>query len=205
MTIPLKEEPKDLQEGFKLYEACYFKCGSKTKYWHLKSNQPVCIPCSKIHWVSELRKSSPKFVYTPRKKKMKFIRVERKETVKYIPETIEREFPMYMRSGNNKEYASFELLFFPDNIAEKMRAAENYDVYETILDDGTSKILSAIIKTTVYIGSHNETEIRQKHISAGAGDYPDFPTSEYAYDTTEEKFTDMFKKAFEILDEKHGN
>jgi DNA polymerase III psi subunit len=42
-------------------EYCYFNCGNKTKYWHLKTNQPICKECSKKHKVSEIEKSTPNY------------------------------------------------------------------------------------------------------------------------------------------------
>jgi len=51
MTIPIKEEPKDLHELPS--EVCYF-CQKNTRYWHLKTNNPVCPMCSKIHRVIQL-------------------------------------------------------------------------------------------------------------------------------------------------------
>jgi hypothetical protein len=59
--IPLVEEPKDLFQGFHAYEFCYFKCGKRTKYWHTRTNQPVCKECAKVHKVAELPKSHPKY------------------------------------------------------------------------------------------------------------------------------------------------
>lgn len=59
--IPLVEEPKDLIKEFGVYEICCFGCGRKTKYWHDKTNQPVCKECAKIHKVSELKKSNKKY------------------------------------------------------------------------------------------------------------------------------------------------
>lgn len=56
--IPLVQEPEDFNIGFPIYECCYFKCGNKTKYWHLRTNQPVCKECSKKHKVSEIEKST---------------------------------------------------------------------------------------------------------------------------------------------------
>lgn len=57
--IPIEKEPDGLGNIFRhLYEHCYF-CDTPTKYWHIKTNQPVCQCCSKTHKVSELEKSHP--------------------------------------------------------------------------------------------------------------------------------------------------
>ena len=53
MTIPLIEEPKELYNEFRLYEKCVF-CGISTKFWHEKTNNPICTKCSKNHKVAEL-------------------------------------------------------------------------------------------------------------------------------------------------------
>ena len=50
MTIPVKKEPKMTPFGF---EKCVF-CGQTTVYWHLKTNNPICKLCAKIHKVCEL-------------------------------------------------------------------------------------------------------------------------------------------------------
>ena len=55
--IPLIEEPKDLIEEFRVYEDCHFKCGSKTKFWHTKTNTPICEDCGKTHNVSDITKN----------------------------------------------------------------------------------------------------------------------------------------------------
>ena len=59
--IPLVEEPKEEFEGSGIYENCYFKCGNQTKYWHWRTNQPVCKECAKKHKVSELPKCTPTY------------------------------------------------------------------------------------------------------------------------------------------------
>ena len=51
MTIPIKLEPKDCQEMPR--EDCYF-CNSPTRFWHLRTNNPVCHICCKVHKTSEL-------------------------------------------------------------------------------------------------------------------------------------------------------
>jgi len=58
--IPFVEEPKEHFESFRVYENCYF-CPTKTKYWHWRTNQPICKRCAKERKVSELPKSSPKY------------------------------------------------------------------------------------------------------------------------------------------------
>ena len=65
--IPLVEEPKECFEEFRVYENCYFKCGSRTKHWHAGTNQPVCKGCAKKHKVAELPKSSPLYKPVTRK------------------------------------------------------------------------------------------------------------------------------------------
>ena len=57
--IPLVEEPKEHFQEFRLYEKCFFKCGSNAKHWHWRTNQPVCLDCAKKHKVSELPKCTP--------------------------------------------------------------------------------------------------------------------------------------------------
>lgn len=59
--IPLVEERKERFEEFRIYEECFFGCGTKTKYWHWKTNQPVCKYCARTHKVSELPKSHPEY------------------------------------------------------------------------------------------------------------------------------------------------
>lgn len=51
MTIPLKKEPKEFQEV--PAEGCYF-CYRDTRFWHLKTNNPVCRLCATVHKVCEL-------------------------------------------------------------------------------------------------------------------------------------------------------
>jgi len=46
------KEPKDCPFGG--IEVCFF-CAKPTRYWHLKTNNPVCKECSKSHKVSELK------------------------------------------------------------------------------------------------------------------------------------------------------
>jgi hypothetical protein len=46
--IPLVKEPDELFQASGIYENCYF-CGKLTPFWHEKTNQPVCRPCSRIH------------------------------------------------------------------------------------------------------------------------------------------------------------
>ena len=63
MTIPTHEEPDDLYEEMRVYEVCVF-CRKPTKFWHEKTNNPVCQKCAKTHKVAELhnwrKKSSQK-------------------------------------------------------------------------------------------------------------------------------------------------
>jgi hypothetical protein len=61
--IPLVEETKEpLSIGLiSVYENCYFGCGKKTKYWHWRTNQPICKDCAKTHKVSEVKKCHPKY------------------------------------------------------------------------------------------------------------------------------------------------
>ena len=65
--IPLVKESKNYFSEFHVYENCYFKCGNKTKYWHWRTNQPICKVCAKNHKVSEVEKCHPK--YNPPTKK----------------------------------------------------------------------------------------------------------------------------------------
>jgi hypothetical protein len=59
--IPLVQEPDEHFHELGVYENCYFGCGSKTKFWHWRTNQPICKSCSKSHKVSEVEKCSPKY------------------------------------------------------------------------------------------------------------------------------------------------
>lgn len=59
--IPLVEEPKEHFKELGVYERCYFNCGNRTKFWHWRTNQPVCKRCAKTHKVSELKKSQPDY------------------------------------------------------------------------------------------------------------------------------------------------
>lgn len=59
--IPLVEESKGSFESFGFYENCYFGCGNKTKFWHWRTNQPICKYCAKIHKVSEVEKCTPTY------------------------------------------------------------------------------------------------------------------------------------------------
>lgn len=58
--IPLKEEPKEYFENFRVYEFCFFGCGNRTKFWHEPTNTPVCPDCGKKHKVAELKKDLKK-------------------------------------------------------------------------------------------------------------------------------------------------
>jgi hypothetical protein len=51
--IPIKQEPKEEFERFKVYENCFF-CKQPTDMWHERTNNPVCPCCSKKHKVAEL-------------------------------------------------------------------------------------------------------------------------------------------------------
>ncbi len=53
MAIPVEKEDQELFEAFGIYEKCVF-CKQDTKYWHTRTNNPVCKSCSKEHKVSEL-------------------------------------------------------------------------------------------------------------------------------------------------------
>lgn len=59
--IPLVEEPKEYFEETRVYENCYFKCGKKTKFWHWRTNQPVCKGCAKKHKVAEIEKCTSNY------------------------------------------------------------------------------------------------------------------------------------------------
>jgi len=73
--IPLVEESKDLYQNLKVYEKCYFGCGKDTKFWHWRTNQPVCKDCAKIHKVSEIKKSHPKYKPKTKKEYMRFFQI----------------------------------------------------------------------------------------------------------------------------------
>jgi len=51
--IKTELEPEDLR--FIIPELCVF-CKTPTRYWHLRTNQPVCRPCSKIEKVKNIPK-----------------------------------------------------------------------------------------------------------------------------------------------------
>lgn len=54
MAFPVKKEPDDLaNEVGGVVENCFF-CNRQTKYWHEKTNNPVCPECSTSHNESEL-------------------------------------------------------------------------------------------------------------------------------------------------------
>ncbi len=54
MTIPVILEPVEVRQEFGgIVESCVF-CWSPTRYWHLNTNNPVCLFCSRRHRVSEL-------------------------------------------------------------------------------------------------------------------------------------------------------
>jgi len=65
--IPLVKESSDMYQHTRVYENCFFGCGNTTKFWHWRTNQPVCKECAKIHKVSELPKCTP--TYKPPTKK----------------------------------------------------------------------------------------------------------------------------------------
>jgi len=51
--IPTVEEGKELVTEFGVYEVCVF-CENQTRFWHVKTNNPVCKDCAKKHKVAEL-------------------------------------------------------------------------------------------------------------------------------------------------------
>ena len=57
--IPTVKEPKEME--FFGIEDCYFKCGNKSRYWHWRTNQPVCNSCAKTRKVSEIEKCTPSY------------------------------------------------------------------------------------------------------------------------------------------------
>ena len=59
--IPLVEEAKERFQESGVYEACYFCRKTLTKFWHWRTNQPVCKDCAKTHKVAELSKAHPKY------------------------------------------------------------------------------------------------------------------------------------------------
>lgn len=58
--IPIQKECECVIGMLKVYEKCFF-CGQSTDTWHVKTNQPVCQDCSKIHKVAEIPKAHPKY------------------------------------------------------------------------------------------------------------------------------------------------
>ena len=58
--IPIEKEPKELYKEFKVHEVCVF-CRKPTAFWNLKTNNPVCEDCSKVHNESELKNYREKF------------------------------------------------------------------------------------------------------------------------------------------------
>jgi hypothetical protein len=71
--IPLVEEPKEHYQEFRVYENCYF-CPNKTKMWHWRTNQPVCLECAKVRKVSELPKSHPDYKVRTKKEYIKSVK-----------------------------------------------------------------------------------------------------------------------------------
>lgn len=69
--IPLVEESKDMFEATRIYESCYFNCGNKTKFWHWRTNQPICKSCAKKHKVSEVEKCTPNYKLKTKKQYLK--------------------------------------------------------------------------------------------------------------------------------------
>lgn len=69
--IPLIEEPKEHFEELRVYENCYFECGNKTKFWHWRTNQPICKKCAKNRKVSEVKKCHPKYKVPTKKEYIK--------------------------------------------------------------------------------------------------------------------------------------
>ena len=67
MAIPLVEEPKENFKELGVYEKCYFNCGNSTKYWHWRTNQPVCKECAKKYKVKDIEKSTPTYKPTTKK------------------------------------------------------------------------------------------------------------------------------------------
>jgi len=57
--IPLVKEEKELEVWG--IEKCYFKCGNNTRFWHWRTNQPICKECAKTHKVAEIEKCHPKY------------------------------------------------------------------------------------------------------------------------------------------------
>jgi len=53
MTIPTVEEDPVMHDYTHVYEVCVF-CRKPTKFWHVKTNNPVCRTCAKEHKVEEL-------------------------------------------------------------------------------------------------------------------------------------------------------
>lgn len=52
--IRVKKEPDYLSSQFRgVLENCHF-CKKKTKYWHERTNNPVCCECAPNHKVGEL-------------------------------------------------------------------------------------------------------------------------------------------------------
>lgn len=58
--IPLVEEPAEEHRIFGIYENCHF-CKTPTKYWHVRTNQPICKDCAKVRKVSEIPKCHPDY------------------------------------------------------------------------------------------------------------------------------------------------
>ena len=67
MIPVVKEANKDFT-FFNIYEHCYF-CSKETSTWHLRTNQPVCTECAKVHKVSEVPICTPGLKYIPKSRK----------------------------------------------------------------------------------------------------------------------------------------
>lgn len=51
MAIPIRAEPLHMQS--EIAERCTF-CATPTRYWHERTNNPVCVECAPKHRVGEL-------------------------------------------------------------------------------------------------------------------------------------------------------
>ena len=55
--IPIELEDGDPEDWDGIIESCIF-CDNKTRYWHKKTNKPICPTCAKVRKVAEIKKAA---------------------------------------------------------------------------------------------------------------------------------------------------
>lgn len=61
MIPTVKESVETIKMWGKVIEKCYFKCGNSTRFWHWRTNQPICKSCAKTRKIHEIEKCHPKY------------------------------------------------------------------------------------------------------------------------------------------------